>query len=78
LNSIRSETDKGVKTNTKNEKPKRPQTVAVVAHADVIKALIAHFLGMPFDNFQRVGVSPASISTIVIGEKNSLVMNINV
>jgi probable phosphoglycerate mutase len=78
LNSIRSETDKGGKTNTKNEKPKRPQTVAVVAHADVIKALIAHFLGMPFDNFQRVGVSPASISTIVIGEKNSLVMNINV
>jgi len=61
----------------------RPQVVAVVAHADVIKAALAHYLGMPFDNFQRLGVSPASISTVMIGadektgRRRILVMNVN-
>jgi probable phosphoglycerate mutase len=54
------------------------QTVAVVAHADVIKAALAHFLGMPFDNFQRLGTAPASISTVIVvpaeGEKPGSVM----
>jgi probable phosphoglycerate mutase len=49
-------------------KPKRrPQVVAVVAHADVIKAALAHYLGMPFDNFQRLNVAPASLSAITVG-----------
>ncbi|MFC1463824.1 MAG: histidine phosphatase family protein [Candidatus Brachytrichaceae bacterium NZ_4S206] len=62
---------------------KRPQIVAVVAHADVIKAALAHYLGMPFDNFQRLAIAPASVSTLMIGadEKTSkrhiLVMNVN-
>jgi len=62
---------------------KRPQVVAVVAHADVIKAALAYYLGMPFDNFQRLGVSPASISTVMIGadektgRRHILVMNVN-
>ena len=44
-----------------------PPVVAVVMHADPIRAALAHFLGMPFDNFQRLGVSPASISAVMIG-----------
>ncbi|MCX7938940.1 MAG: histidine phosphatase family protein, partial [Thermoflexales bacterium] len=47
------------------DKPKtRPQHVVVVAHADVIKAALAHYLAMPFDAFQRLSISPASISTL--------------
>lgn len=46
--------------------PPPPKTIAVVAHADVIKAALAHYLGMPFDLFQRLGTSPASISTVAI------------
>ncbi len=59
---------------------KKGQTVAVVMHADPIKAALAHFLGMPFDNFQRLSVSPASISTVMISlEENSkpMVLNVN-
>ncbi len=50
------------------DKPKRrPQVLAIVAHADVIKAALAHYLGMPFDNFQRLSIAPASISAVTIG-----------
>jgi broad specificity phosphatase PhoE len=67
---------------TESDKPttyKRGQTVAIVMHADPIKAALAHFLGMPFDNFQRLGVSPASVSTVSIGlEENSKPMVVGV
>ncbi len=38
------------------------EIVVVVSHADPIKAAIAHFGGMHLDLFQRVIVSPASVT----------------
>ncbi len=38
--------------------------IAVVTHADLIKMLIAHYLGMHLDQFQRIVIAPASISTL--------------
>jgi probable phosphomutase (TIGR03848 family) len=43
------------------------QTVAVCSHADVIKALTCHYLGMHLDLFQRVVVSPASVTAFAFG-----------
>jgi len=43
------------------------QTVAVCSHADVIKALACHYLGMHLDLFQRLVVSPASLTAIAFG-----------
>lgn len=43
------------------------ELVAVVSHADLIKMILAHFLGMHLDAFQRIVVSPASISTLMLG-----------
>jgi probable phosphoglycerate mutase len=43
------------------------QTVAVCSHADVIKALVCHYLGMHLDLVQRVVVSPASVTAIAFG-----------
>lgn len=43
------------------------EMVAVVSHADLIKMVMAHFLGMHLDNFQRIVISPASISTLSLG-----------
>ncbi|MAS35848.1 MAG: phosphoglycerate mutase [Anaerolineaceae bacterium] len=43
------------------------ETVAIVFHADLIKMALAHFLGMHLDNFQRIVVSPASISSVYLG-----------
>ncbi len=67
-------------TPTSDEKttPPAPAIIAVVMHADPIKAALAHFLGMPFDYFQRVGVSPASISTVVVGDGGNMIHIANV
>jgi probable phosphomutase (TIGR03848 family) len=39
-------------------------TIAVVSHADVLKAVVAHYLGMPLDTFQRIHIAPASVSVL--------------
>ena len=51
--------------------------VVVVTHADVTKMVIAHFLGMHLDNFQRIVVSPASISSLMLGYGRPYVGTIN-
>lgn len=38
--------------------------VAAVSHADVIKAVVAFYLGMPLDLFQRLVVPPASTTVL--------------
>jgi probable phosphomutase (TIGR03848 family) len=43
-------------------------TIVAVSHADVIKAVVAHFLGMPLDTFQRLVVSPASVTALHLAE----------
>ena len=43
------------------------QTVAVCSHADVIKAITCHYLGMHLDLVQRLVVSPASVTAIAFG-----------
>ncbi len=38
------------------------QTVAVCSHADPIKAVVAQYLGLHLDLFQRLEISPASVT----------------
>lgn len=40
------------------------QTVAVFSHADAIKAVLMHYLGMPIDFIHRLEISPASMSIV--------------
>lgn len=40
----------------------RDQTVAVISHADPIKMATAYYLGLPLDLFQRLVISPASVT----------------
>ncbi len=44
------------------------EMIVVVSHADVIKLLLAHYLGMHIDLFQRIGLSPASVSVLALSE----------
>ena len=53
------------------------ELVVVVSHADLIKMILAHFLGMHLDNFQRIIVSPASISSLSLGYGRPYVATVN-
>lgn len=51
--------------------------VAVVSHSDVIKAVVAHYTGMHLDLFQRIIISPASVSVIALGRMGPRIIKIN-
>jgi probable phosphomutase (TIGR03848 family) len=52
----------------------RKHTIAVVTHADIVKAVVAHYLGTPLDLFQRIGVSPASVTVIDLPQQGAPVV----
>jgi broad specificity phosphatase PhoE len=45
--------------------------VAVVSHADVIKAAVGYFAGTPIDVLQRLEISPCSVNVIVMGREEA-------
>jgi probable phosphoglycerate mutase len=76
------ETLRGVQTRAVDEverlvKAHPGEMVVIVGHADIIKMVLAHYLGMHLDNFQRIMVSPASISTLVVGHSRPYVVTMN-
>ncbi|MFW5692166.1 MAG: MSMEG_4193 family putative phosphomutase [Chloroflexota bacterium] len=53
------------------------EMIVLVSHADLIKMVLAHYLGMHLDNFQRIVVSPASISTLMMGHSRPFMASMN-
>lgn len=51
--------------------------VAAVAHADVIKAATAFFVGVPLDLFQRLVISPASVTVFGFGPFGPRLLRMN-
>ncbi len=52
-------------------------TVAIVTHADVIRAILQYVLGVPIDYVQRIEISPALISIVEVGEASTRVLQVN-
>jgi probable phosphoglycerate mutase len=53
------------------------KSIVVVSHADPIKAVVADALGMYFDMFQRIVVSPASVSAVCYTGSEPSVIAVN-
>ena len=51
--------------------------VAVVSHADTLRAVLMYFLGMPIDFVQRLELSPARLSVLQLGECAPRVLQVN-
>ena len=51
--------------------------VAVASHGDIVRIVLAHLLGTPLDDFQRIVVDTASVSVIVIhrGQRRVVLAN---
>jgi len=52
-------------------------SIAVVTHADVIRAVLLYCLGMPIDFYHRLDIGPARISIVDINEDAAIVRQIN-
>lgn len=64
--SIRAAQQRAVEATERLAVLHRGETIVLVSHADVIKAVLAHHLGMGLDLFQRLVISPASSSVLVL------------
>jgi broad specificity phosphatase PhoE len=53
------------------------QLIAMVSHCDIIRGLIAFYLGLPLDNLLRFDIDPASVSRLVVGSWGARVMSMN-
>jgi probable phosphoglycerate mutase len=53
------------------------QLVVVVSHADPIKAAIAHYTGLHLDLFQRIVVSPASVTVFELSPYGAAMVKCN-
>jgi probable phosphomutase (TIGR03848 family) len=53
------------------------ETIVAVSHADVIKALVASAMGTHLDLFQRIVVSPTSVTAILYTGGGPIVLTVN-
>jgi broad specificity phosphatase PhoE len=50
---------------------------AAVTHADVIRGVVAHYLGLPMDNLLRFDADPASVSRLALYPGGGRVLSVN-
>ena len=60
---------------SKAHKPK--DLIACVGHADPIKLIVAHYLGLPLDLFQRLSIDTASVSALMLGSGKAKLIKLN-
>jgi probable phosphomutase (TIGR03848 family) len=53
------------------------KVLCCVSHADVIKLLAAHYLGLHIDLFQRIDIGPASVTVVAVSDVGPRVLALN-
>lgn len=53
------------------------ETVAVVSHSDMIRAAVAHVLGLGLDNLLRFDIGPATVTRVLWGEWGARLVSLN-
>ena len=51
--------------------------ICVVSHGDVIRLVMAHYMGVHLDLFQRILITPASISVLSVTDSGPVVLTLN-
>jgi probable phosphomutase (TIGR03848 family) len=51
--------------------------VAIASHGDIVRIVLAHLLGTPLDDFQRIVVDTASVSVVVVDAGRARVVLVN-
>jgi probable phosphoglycerate mutase len=53
------------------------ECIALVSHADPLRALLAHFMGIALDLMLRFEISPASVSVVELGDWSPRILCVN-
>ncbi len=53
------------------------ELVACISHADPIKLIVAYYMGMPLDHFQRLGCDTASVTMLMLSETGAVLLKLN-
>lgn len=59
------------------EQHKPKDLVICVSHSDLIKLAVAYFIGLPLDMFQRLHISPASITALMLSQMGGHLLTMN-
>ena len=51
--------------------------IAIVSHADVIRAAVAYFAAIPIDLIDRFEISPCSVSVVSVDSDNAMLLTVN-
>jgi len=51
--------------------------LAVVFHSDPIKLVLAHYIGLPLDNIQKLSVAAGSVSILALGPSGARLAGLN-
>jgi probable phosphomutase (TIGR03848 family) len=58
-------------------KHKPKDIIACIFHADPIKLAVAHYIGLPLDQFQRLGCDTGSLTALAVGEMGASLLKLN-
>ena len=53
------------------------ESVVLVSHGDVIRAVLAHYAGIPLDLLRRIAVEPGSISILEVDDWDARIRRLN-
>lgn len=52
--------------------------IAVVSHGDVLRAVVAYYLGLSLDLIHRFEIEPASVTTLDVNGHGATLLHLNV
>ncbi|OWK30932.1 phosphoserine phosphatase 1 [Sphingomonas mucosissima] len=55
-----------------------PGAIVCVSHSDIIRGVVAHYLGLSLDRMLAFDVDPGSITSLVVGEWGGRLLSLNV
>lgn len=53
------------------------KVIACITHGDVVRLAVTHYLGLQLDDYQRFAISTASITSLVLGNGQMRLLNLN-
>lgn len=53
------------------------KAVVMVSHCDIIRAVVAHVLGLSLDHYGRFDIDPASLTRLAVGDWGAKVLSLN-